>query len=63
MFEMHGDTYEMSVVFDEDTDEYVVTYEIGGEIENVGRGSSVPRAVGEMYRQMGSDIGEALQND
>jgi hypothetical protein len=56
MFEFHDDEYEMRVLFDEDQSEYVVLYLIGGEEVNVGRGDTVLKALGELYRQMQRDI-------
>lgn len=59
-FEMNDTRYEMNLVYDEDTDEHVVTYLMDGEVVNVGRSDWIPKAVRRLADQMGKDVDEVL---
>lgn len=51
---------EINLEHDEQTDEFVVGYYTDGEMNNVGRGESVPRALQDLVEDIESEIANAL---
>lgn len=52
--------HDLSLEWDDETEEFVAVYVINGEVRNVGREDSVNKAVIRLARQMELDIYEAL---